>query len=122
MADAASGPGTEALGASVARAVMGWRSARRSWAYSDEAELWYSGEDVPLMPCPAWRPEHDDAQAMQVLEHMGALGFEWTIGSGPTGAWAEFRHPDGRRARGEDPARRRALLRAALDAVTAAAP
>ncbi len=120
MADAAPASEGEDLGASVAREVMGWRRARRSWAYSDEAELWYSGEDVPLMPCPAWRPEHDDAQAMQVLEHMGSLGFRWTLAGATPGAAAEFRHPDGRRARVEDPERRRALLRAALEAVGAA--
>ncbi len=107
------------LGSRVARQVMNWHQVRRGWAYSDEAELWCSGEDVPLMPCQAWRPEHDDTQAMQVLERMTALGFEWTLGGGAGGVSAEFRHRDGRRARAEDPDRRRALLRAALEAAGA---
>jgi hypothetical protein len=111
----------EALRDDIAARVMGWTSGRVAWAYDGAAMLWHSADGIPLLPRDAWRPDQNDAQAMQVLERMVELGFDYVLGSSGGRTFAAFEGPDGGSERVEHPERRIALLRAALSALGAGA-
>ena len=110
----------EALRDAVAREVMGWRVERIEWAYSGTTLVWHDSGGLPVLTRYAWQPDRRDAQAMEVLDRMLALGFHFAMGAGGGLAFAAF-------ARGavstriEHRERRVAIVRAALEAVAGAA-
>lgn len=122
----------EQLRDEVARRVMGWALSDVDWAYSDRTSLWNTGEGIPVMTRYAWRPDENDAQAMQVLDRMTALGFAYTLGMAAGTPFATFeregetgkqgkKSKSGKRERdavkAEAENRRVAILRAALAAL-----
>ncbi len=101
----------------VARRIMGWTVGSIPWAYSDEAELWHGEDGTPLIPRHAWRPDEDDRQLMQVLDHMVERGFCCQLGITDDGASARFSRPGSDAVIASDDADRRlAVLTAGLAA------
>ena len=107
----------ETLRDAVAREVMGWQVERIEWAYSGTTLVWHDREGLPVLTRYSWQPDQRDAQAMEVVDRMLALGFRFEMGAGSELAFAVFeRAPTATRIEHCD--RRVAILRAALKAVS----
>ncbi len=106
-----------ALRDAIAREVMGWEVLRIEWAYSGTTLVWHDSEGLPVLTRYSWQPDRHDAQAMEVVDRMLALGFRFAMGAGEGLAFAAFdRGATSSRAEHRD--RRIAILRAALGAVS----
>ena len=104
-----------ALRDDVARIVMGWETVTIPWAYNAAALCWQA-EDTPLLPAEAWRPDTDERQCAEVLEHMLGVGFALTLEITGENARATFTRGDGSGG-GDASDRRTALLLAARAAL-----
>ena len=102
----------------VAQRIMGWQAASRSWAYQDVATVWHDEQGTPLIPTHAWRPDADDAQAMQVLARMLQLGFSYVVNGTEGHCRVSFRYGDIDKGIAEHSELRPALLTAAVAAMT----
>ncbi len=107
----------ELLCAETARRVMGWTAADIPWAYDGVAPVWHTAAGDPVMTVFSWRPDHDDAQNMQVFDRMVDLGFDLTLTAEDGRTVVRVGRDDPAAppaARVEHADRRIALLRAAL--------
>ena len=100
----------------LAREVMGWRVRRIEWAYSGATDVWHDTSGLPVLTRYSWQPDCHDAQAMEVVDRMLALGYRFAMGAERGLAFATF-ETDASSTRIEHRDRRVAILRAALHAV-----
>ena len=107
----------EALREDIGRAVMDWHLKTISWAYSDQATLWHTRDDVPILTRQTWRPDEDDAQCMRVLDRMAELGFEYSLSLTAGLVCATFARPGAEPSTAEHAERRLAILLGALAAL-----
>ena len=107
----------EDLRDAVAREVMGWRVERIEWAYSGTTDVWHDTSGLPVLTRYSWQPDHHDAQAMEVVDRMLALGYRFAMGAERGIAFAAF-DTGAAPTRIEHRDRRMAILRAALGAVS----
>ena len=106
----------ETLRDAVAREVMGWTALRIEWAYSGVTDVWHDPSGLPVLTRYSWQPDLRDAQAMEVVDRMLALGYRFAMGAERGLAFAAFETgPAPTRIEHRD--RRMAILRAALRAV-----
>ena len=109
----------ETLRDAVAREVMGWEALRIEWAYSGATDVWHDPNGLPVLTRYSWQPDHHDAQAMEVVDRMLALGYRFAMGAERGLAFAAF-ETGSAPTRIEHRDRRMAILRAALRAVSEA--
>ncbi len=107
----------ETLRDAVAREVMGWEALRIEWAYSGATDVWHDPSGLPVLTRYSWQPDHHDAQAMEVVDRMLALGYRFAMGAERGLAFAAF-ETGAAPTRIEHRDRRIAILRAALRAVS----
>lgn len=106
----------ETLRDAVAREVMGWTARRIEWAYSGTTDVWHDTSGLPVLTRYSWQPDCHDAQAMEVVDRMLALGYRFAMGAERGLSSAAFEIGSAP-TRNEHPDRRIAILRAALRAV-----
>ena len=106
----------ETLRDAVAREVMGWTALRIDWAYSGTTDVWHDASGLPVLTRYSWQPDYHDAQAMEVVDRMLALGYRFAMGAERGLAFAAF-ETGSAPTRIEHRDRRMAILRAALRAV-----
>lgn len=107
----------ETLRDAVAREVMGWEALRIEWAYSGATDVWHDPSGLPVLTRYSWQPDCHDAQAMEVVDRMLALGYRFAMGAERGLAFAAF-ETEAAPTRIEHRDRRIAILRAALRAVS----
>ena len=108
-----------ALRDAVAREVMGWTALRIEWAYSGATDVWHDTSGLPVLTRYSWQPDHQDAQAMEVVDRMLALGYRFAMGAERGLVFAAV-ETGSAPTRIEHRDRRVAILRAALGAVSEA--
>ena len=109
----------EALRDAVAREVMGWMVERLEWAYSGNTLVWHDSHGLPVITRYSWQPDLRDAQAMEVVDRMLELGFQFSMRAGEGFAVAVFDLGAAAVFRNNQRDRRIAILQAALQAVSA---